>query len=78
MTEELSKSRGAWKIWRNPTKPGESPAYLGDVYPPEGKLHLTRQDLQELGVGPGHYTVLAPEGFSTFFERWQSLLIPEC
>jgi hypothetical protein len=80
MTEELSKLRKGWKVWKNPKGPGEPVEYLGEFYPPESRFCLTGGHLRELGFGPGEYTVLAPEGFSRsdLFVRWQKVCIPEC
>jgi hypothetical protein len=38
------------------------------------------EDLRELGIGPGEYTVLAPEGFahSDLLGRWQKVSISRC
>jgi hypothetical protein len=80
MTEELSKLRKGWKVWKNPKAPEEPVVYLGELYPPESQFCLTGCHLKELGFGPGEYTVLAPEGFkcSGLFARWQRVSIPEC
>jgi hypothetical protein len=80
VTEELSKLRKGWKVWKNPKGPGEPVEYLGELYPPESQFYFRGSDLRALGLGPGEYTVLAPEGFghSDLFARWQKVSIPEC
>ena len=79
MTEELRKALGDYKIWKNPSQPGEAIAYLGYYRPPNGQFFFTPKDLQELGFGPGDYTVLAPEQSSRpkLFSKWQRVTVPE-
>jgi hypothetical protein len=79
MTEELKEALGNYKIWKNPSKNGESPAYLGQYRPPNGQFFFFPTDLQELGFGPGDYTVLAPDEstFPKLFSKWQKVTIPE-
>jgi hypothetical protein len=79
MAEELRQGSTGYKIWRNPTVPGESPVYLGEFYPPEGQFFFTGGDLRDLGLGPGTYSVLAPDGspHSDFLKRWQRVVVPE-
>jgi len=80
MGEELRDLRKGWKIWKNPASVQDGPVYLGEFYPPEGRFYFTGRDLRELGLGPGNYTVLAPEAFhnSDLFSRWQKVSIPAC
>jgi hypothetical protein len=79
MTEELKEALGNYKIWKNPIKYGESAAYLGEYRPPNGQFFFFPEDLQELGFGPGDYTVLAPEGSSRpkLFSKWQTVTVHE-
>ena len=80
MAEELSEVRKGWKIWKNPSSAQDGSVYLGEFYPPERRFFFIERDLRELGLGPGDYTVLAPEGFphSDMFSRWQKVSIPGC
>ncbi len=79
MTEELSEALGDFKIWKNPSNSGEAVAYLGPYRPPNGQFCFAPKDLQELGFGPGDYTVLAPEGSHRqgLFSKWQKVTVPE-
>jgi hypothetical protein len=79
MTEELRKALGDYKIWKNPSKRDESVTYLGQYRPPNGQFFFFPRDLQELGFGPGDYTVLAPEESPRpkLFSKWQKVTIPE-
>jgi hypothetical protein len=79
MTEELREALGGYKIWKNPSKRGESVAYLGQYRPPNGQLFFFPKDLRELGFGPGDYTVLAPEEsrFPKLFSKWQKVTVHE-
>jgi hypothetical protein len=77
MTEELRKALGDFKIWKNPSKRGEPVAYLGPYRPPNGRFCFSPKDLEELGFGPGEYTVLAPEGSLRpgLFSKWQKVTV---
>jgi hypothetical protein len=79
MTEELRNLLGSYKIWKNPSERGEFVAYLGEYRPPDGQFFFSPKDLQELGFGPGDYTVLAPgkSRRSKPFSKWQKVTVPE-
>jgi hypothetical protein len=79
MTEELRETLKDYKIWKNPPKSGEAVAYLGAYRPPNRQDCFAPKDLQELGFGPGDYTVLAPEGSCRprLFSKWQKVTVPE-
>lgn len=79
MTEELREALGDYKIWRNPSMRTEPIPYLGLYRPPKGQFFFTPKDLQELGFGPGDYTVLAPAGARRpkLFSKWQKVTVPE-
>jgi hypothetical protein len=79
MAEELRKALGGFKIWRNPANRDESVVYLGIYRPPDGHFFFTPRDLQELGFGPGDYSVLVPEEFRRAkpFSKWQQVSVPE-
>ena len=79
MTEEMREALGDYKIWKNPSRRGESVAYLGHYRPPNGQFFFTPKDLQELGFGPGDYTVLALEESRRpkLFSKWQKVIVPE-
>jgi len=79
MAEELREVLGDYKIWKNPSKSGEAVAYLGPYRPPIGQFFFTPKDLQDLGFGPGDYTVLAPEETRRqgLFSKWQKVTVPE-
>jgi len=79
MTEELKEALGDFKIWKNPSKSGEPVSYLGPHRPPDGQIFFAPRDLQELGFGPGDYTVLVPEESrrSRLFSKWQKVTVPE-
>jgi len=78
MTEELSSGKQAYKIWRNPTHPGEPVKYMGEFYPPSGRDRFMACDLKELGFEPGHYTVLAPPDrpYPNLFSKWWKVRVP--
>jgi hypothetical protein len=69
----------SYKIWRNPTRPGESPVFMGDFYPPKGQVCLFNPDLKELGFPPGDYTVLIPKSVRKVYAlpEWQKILVIE-
>ena len=80
MGEEAERSgwgSGRFKIWRNPSGDGEYPVFLGEFRPPKNAFCFTSDELRELGLGPGHYTILAPEDFvyRNLFKRWQSAVL---
>lgn len=79
MNEELRKALGGFKIWKNPSNREEPVVYLGPYRPPNGRVCFTPGDLQELGFGPGEYTVLAPEGSPCqgLFSKWQKVTVPK-
>jgi hypothetical protein len=79
MPEELSEALGDFKIWKNPSERGQPVAYLGAYRPPNGQFFFSSEDLQELGFGPGDYTVLAPDGSSRpkLFSKWQAVTVPK-
>jgi hypothetical protein len=79
MAEELREALGRYKIWKNPSVRGESVVYLGHYRPPDGQYFFFPRDLQELGFGPGDYTVLAPEGalHLKLFSKWQKVKVPK-
>jgi hypothetical protein len=79
MAEEVKEAPGDYKIWKNPSGRGESVTYLGQYRPPRGQFVFTPKDLQELGFGPGEYTVLAPrESYRPkFFSKWQKVSVTE-
>jgi hypothetical protein len=79
MTEELREALEGFKIWRNPANRDEPVVYLGSYRPPSGRFFFTPGDLQELGLGPGDYTVLAPEesGRPRLFSKWQRITVSE-
>jgi hypothetical protein len=78
MAEAAENKLGVFKIWRNPAMKGEPVTYMGDFYPPDGRVFFTPNDLQELGFGPGTYTVLCPERrrFARSFTKWQTVVVP--
>ena len=80
MTESVSEDVKGYKIWRNPSRLGDHPAYMGEFYPPNGQFFFFEHDLRNLGFGPGKYTVLAPEGhrYYGFFARWQTVEVTGC
>jgi hypothetical protein len=69
----------AYKIWRNPVGPGESPEFKGDFYPPEDQLCFFSRDLRELGFPAGHYTVLVPASVRAIYAlpEWQNVQVCE-
>ncbi|PWT79042.1 MAG: hypothetical protein C5B58_14385 [Acidobacteria bacterium] len=77
MTDETQVRYGPYKIWRNPASRQDSIAYLGEYYPPAGRIFLVALDLLELGFGPGEYTLRAPEQrkFPTLVPKWQRLKV---
>jgi len=77
MTEELGQRKQGYKIWRNPTGPGESVKYLGEFYPPAGQHRFLGCDLRQLGFESGEYTVLAPPDrpYSGLFAKWRKVTI---
>jgi len=68
-----------FKIWRNPSAPGGTTAYMGEFYPPNGQFFFFGDDLRNLGFQPGKYTVLAPKShpYYGFFARWQTVEVAE-
>jgi hypothetical protein len=79
MAEELRKALRGFRIWRNPATRNEPVIYLGIYWPPNGHSFFAPGDLQELGFGPGDYTVLVPEEFrrAKLFSKWQKVSVPE-
>jgi hypothetical protein len=79
MAEEVTEVVKGYKIWKNPAKRGDPVEYLGEVRPPAGRFYFTARDLEELGFGPGRYTIRAPENAvrPLLFSKWQNVLIPE-
>ena len=79
MTEEVENRPKPYKIWRNPDTPGQAVTYLGDYYPPTGRPLFVAQDLKDLGLGPGEYTILAPGGrrFAKLLPKWQKLSVSD-
>jgi hypothetical protein len=78
MSEETEIKPLVHKIWRNPAAHGQPVAYLGEYYPPTGRLIFVAQDLRDLGFGPGEYTILAPSGrrYPKLLPKWQKLSVP--
>lgn len=68
-----------YKIWKNPERPGESPEYLGEFYPPNGQVSFFNSDLKGLGFVPGHYTVRIPSSVREVYAipEWQKILVIE-
>jgi hypothetical protein len=79
MTEEVAETVEGYKIWKNPANREQSVEYLGEACPPNGQFYFTARDLKELGFGPGHYTIRAPEGEKRhpLFSKWQNVSVPE-
>jgi hypothetical protein len=79
MTEELKDALGNFKIWKTPSRNGDSPVYLGQYRPPNGQFFFFPTDLRELGFGPGDYTVLLPEEsrHAGLFSKWQTVTVRE-
>ena len=79
MTGETNSKPLAHKIWRNPATHGEPVAYMGEYYPPKGRPLFVAQDLKDLGLGPGDYTILAPSGrrCPKLLPKWQKLSVPD-
>ena len=79
MAEELKTKQRGFKVWRNPTEPGESIRFLGEFFPPDGQFFMTGTDLGKLGIGPGRYTVLAPPNAPhfNFFSKWRTVVVTE-
>lgn len=78
MSDEPGPKRQGYKVWRNPTQPGEPVKYMGEFFPPAGQCHILGCDLKQLGFGPGEYTVLAPPGrpYAGLFSKWRKVVIP--
>jgi hypothetical protein len=78
MAEASQQGNGLYKIWKNPSKPGEPVVYLGEYRPAEGQFLFNARDLRELGFEPGNYTIRAPEGCHhlKLFSKWQEVSIP--
>ncbi|MGH9438242.1 MAG: hypothetical protein ACRD22_10185 [Terriglobia bacterium] len=79
MAEEVAEAVEGYKVWKNPANRGEPVEYFGEVRPPAGRFYFTARDLKELGLGPGRYTIRAPEGAlrPPLFSKWQNVLVPE-
>lgn len=79
MAEEMGTEQKGFKIWRNPSKPGEPVVYLGSYDPPRGNFCFTTEDLLDLGFGPGHYTVRLPDDrpYAKLFSKWQKVTVPK-
>ena len=78
MTEERRKEHKGFKIWRHPVNGERSVSYMGEFYPPAGQPFFFPKDLQDLGLGPGHYSILAPETepYRKLLKRWQAVVVP--
>jgi hypothetical protein len=78
MAEKLKTEQKGFNVWKNPGSSNEPIRFMGEVYPPNDQGFLTGSDLRELGLGPGRYSVLAPPEapHSNFFQKWQSVVIP--
>jgi len=78
MTGEVPGQAEPFKIWRNPESHSEPIAFMGDYYPPNGRVAFVQQDLVQLGFGPGEYTIRVPESLrrSGMIAKWQKLRIP--
>ena len=79
MTGEFRKEQKGFKIWKNPVEPGGVIRYLGEFYPRAGQSFFFPKDLSGLGLGPGRYSVLAPESglYLKLLKRWQTVVVPE-
>jgi len=77
MTEGVSETANLYKIWKNPSRSSEPVLFLGEYRPPNGRYFFTAKDLQELGFGPGNYTVLAPSSSQRpkLFSKWQKVTV---
>jgi hypothetical protein len=53
--------REPFKVWLNPERPDGSPTYMGGFYPSDRSRVLSGEDLRELGLPLGRYTVLVPK-----------------
>lgn len=78
MAEGLTENVGMYKIWKNPSDSVQPVEYQGEFRPPDGQSFFTARDLHALGLGPGDYTVLAPEHASRhkLFGKWQKVTVP--
>ena len=80
MTEQLREELKGFKVWLNPRARSVAGArYLGEFHPPQGQFFFLPKDLKALGLGPGKYSVLAPDSspYRVRFERWQTVEVPE-
>jgi hypothetical protein len=77
MTEEAPGRAEPFKIWRNPEDRSEPIAYMGDYYPPNGRVAFVPQDLVDLGFAPGEYTIRVPASLrrSGLIAKWQKLRV---
>jgi hypothetical protein len=73
----VGNEAGGYKIWRNPGVWNEPPEYMGEFYPPKGRITFIAEDLSELGFPAGHYTVLTPSHLQKAhgLQKWQSVWI---
>jgi hypothetical protein len=78
MAEELRKEQKGYKIWKHPVRGEQFISYQGEFYPPAGQFFFFPRDLQDLGLGPGRYSILAPETgpYRKLFKRWQAVVVP--
>jgi hypothetical protein len=76
-TEEFGSDRTLYKVWRNPSGPDNSPTYMGEFYPPNGRLTFTFRDFEELGFPAGCYSVLIPSAVRARFvlAEWQTVYV---
>jgi hypothetical protein len=67
----------AYKIWRNPASREDRITYIGEYYPPKGRPVFVAQDLVELGLPPGDYTLRAPDSRKApaLIPKWQKLRV---
>jgi len=79
MTEEAPGRPEPYKIWRNPATSEDRIAYLGEFYPPAGRVLFVASDLSELGFRPGEYTLRAPDRRKgpLLIPKWQKLRVVE-
>ena len=77
MAKEDMVPTATYKVWKNPSHPGEPVAYLGEYRPPKGRVFFTPEDFRELGFLPGDYTVLVPEDspLIKFASKWQKVTV---
>jgi hypothetical protein len=79
MPKKLRAERKGFQVWRNPQGAGDLVRYLGEFHPPAGCDALSSNDLRDLGLGPGSYTVVAPSEVpsSLQFRHWKTIVVFE-